>query len=234
MVVAIARAAVWAIFLPTAYASLLLASMGHAPPLRSTIEMVLAIAALVATRPLLSTDRARAEFAPLALRPWFLASAIGSMASGITLARAAAAFCHFSVLWRDAIGLGALAIPFFIAGVGVLRMRSWGIVMGALTALASIPIVAWIRDPIFAAPVLLTALPAALMGALVAIARLRANMTTWTPSDFEACSPPQTSELRSPPSTATRLRFSSTPPACPITSETLETSSSSGAARART
>lgn len=171
--VALARAAVWAMFLPTAYASLLLASMGHGPPLRLVVQMALAIAALVVTRPLLSTERARAEFAPLALRPWFLASAIGSMASGIMLARAAEAFAHFHVLARDAIGLAVLAIPFFIAGVGVLRMRSWGIILGALAALASIPIVAWIRDPIFAAPVLLTSIPAALMGALVAIARLR-------------------------------------------------------------
>jgi hypothetical protein len=230
LVLAIARAIVWATLLPNVSVALLLAPMGHAPPLRMIVQMVLAIAALVVTRPLLSTERARTEFAPLALRPWFLAAAIGAMASGITLGRTAEAFAHFPALARDTFGLAALAIPLFIAGIGVLRMRAWGVVLGVLTALASIPIVLWMRDPLLTTPVLLATTPAALMGALVAIARLRpvvrhrvesnlrvadeevATMAEWTPSDYEECSPPPSFAPRLRESSAMRLRSSSTPP----------------------
>jgi hypothetical protein len=200
--VALARAAVWSTLLPSLYITALLAPMGHAPPLRLVAQMALATVALVVTRQLLSTERARAEFAPLALRPWFLASAIGAMASGLTLARTAATFSHFPALARDTAGLAAIAIPLFVAGIGVLRMRAWGVALGMLTALASIPIVMWMHDSLLTIPVLLASLPAALMGALVFIARLRsddpvvhqrvehtnvrvATMAEWTPSDFE-------------------------------------------------
>lgn len=204
---AILRAIVWSTFLPSAYATVLLAWLGHAPPVRIVVEMALATLALVVTRPLLSTERARAEFAPVALRPWFLASAIGSMASGVTLARVAESFAHFSMLARDAIGLSVLAVLLFVSGVGVLRMRAWGVLLGAFAALASIPILAWMRDSLLTVPVLLASAPAAMMGVLVAIARLRSvpvvhqrvepmlrvatdenTMSTWSPPDYEECS----------------------------------------------
>jgi hypothetical protein len=169
----IARAAVWATFLPNAFVTLLLLPMGHAPPLRVVLEMALALAALVVARPVLSTERARAEFAPVALRPWFLASAIGTMATGVVLGLLARSFAHFHELRHDAIGLAALAVPLFVAGIGVLRMRAWGVVLGALAALASIPLVAWMHDSLLTVPVLLAATPAASLGVLVAIARLR-------------------------------------------------------------
>jgi hypothetical protein len=170
---AIARAGVWAILLPNVHVTLLLASMGHAPHLRMIVQMALAIGALVVTRPFLSTERAREEFAPVALRPWFLASAIGAMASGIALARLAAAFAHFPVLVHEAVGLGALAVPLIVAGFGVVRMRAWGVVLGALVALASIPIVLLMHDSLLTLPVLLACAPAALMPALVVAARAR-------------------------------------------------------------
>jgi hypothetical protein len=157
------------------WATILLAWAGFAPPLHMVAEMGLLLGALVITRRLMSTERARAEFAPLALRPWFLASAVGAMASGIALGRLALAFSHFPALARDVMGLAALAIPLFLAGLGVLRMRTWGVALGALTAIASIPIVLWMRDTLLTAPVLLAAVPAALMAPLVAIARVSPN-----------------------------------------------------------
>jgi hypothetical protein len=153
----------------------ILARAGHAPPLRIVVEMAIAVLALVVTRPLLSTERARAEFAPVALRSWFLASAIGAMASGITFARAAQEFAHFSVLARDTFALAALALPLFIAGVGVLRMRTWGVVLGTLAALASFPIIVWMRGSLITVPILLASVPGALMSVLVVIARLRSE-----------------------------------------------------------
>jgi hypothetical protein len=170
---AIARAIVWATFLPSAWATVLLASMGHAPPARIIVQMALALGVLVVTRPLLSTERARAEFAPLALRPWFLASAIGALASGVTLARLAGAFAHIPMLARDTAGLATLAVLLSVSGLGVLRMRAWGVMLGAFTALASIPIVAWMHDGLLTLPVLLASAPGALMAALVLVARTR-------------------------------------------------------------
>ena len=163
----------WATLLPNAYATVLLVTHGYAPGFRTVAEMALALAALVVTRPLLSSQRAREEFAPVALRPWFLASAIGAMASGVVLARLAAAFAHFPMLARDAIGLAVLAVPLVVAGVGVIRMRAWGVVLGALVALMSIPITVWMRDSLLTLPVLLACAPAALMPALVLAARKR-------------------------------------------------------------
>jgi hypothetical protein len=96
------------------------------------------------------------------------------MASGLALGRLAQAYSHIPMLARDTIGLVALAIPLFVAGFGVLRMRTWGVVLGTLAALASIPITLWLRDPILTAPMLLACAPAMLMPALVLLARDRA------------------------------------------------------------
>ena len=222
------RAAAWAALLPNAYVTLLLATTGHAPPSRVILQMALAAFGLVVSRPLLSRERVGASFDPVALRSWFLASAIGAMASGLTLAVSAATFMHFPTLLRDSVAFVTLAVPLFFAGLGVLRMRAWGVVLGAFASLASIPLALWIRDPLMALPIVAASAPGALMSALVAVARARVRdepstprvrvapelrvasagesfvtLDEWTPSASEDSSPPLTSAPRSKASLAT-------------------------------
>ncbi len=168
---AFARATAWATLLPSVFVTILLAAGAHqGPPLHLVLEMALAALALVASRPLLSTDRARASFAPLALRSWFLAAAIGAMSSALMLASLAHVFVRFGFL-REVLGMSLVSGLLALAGVGVLRMRAWGVASGVVAAAASIPVVAAMYGSFLGVPVLLTAAPGALMGALVVAAR---------------------------------------------------------------
>jgi hypothetical protein len=168
---AFARATAWAALLPNVLVTVLLAAgVHHGPPLRLVLEMALAALALVVSRPLLATDRARASFAPLALRSWFLAAAIGAMSSALMLASLAHAFVRFGFL-REVAGMSLLSGLLALAGVGVMRMRAWGVASGVIAAAASIPVVAAMYGSLLGLPVLLTAAPGALMGALVVAAR---------------------------------------------------------------
>ena len=172
-----ARAMAWAWVLPSAATSALVVAMtGHAPHLRSIAVLAAATLALVVSRPLLSTERARAEFAPLALRSWFLAAATFAMAIGLDFASLAGAFAHFS-LWRDVIGLGALAASLVAAGVGLSRMRTWGLALGALAAAMAAPIAMWMHDSLSIVALVLGAAPGLLMGATLLAARARAPET---------------------------------------------------------
>jgi hypothetical protein len=171
MAQALARATTWAALLPNVLVTIILvAGTAHAPPLRIVAQMALAAFALVVSRPLLTTEHARASFAPLALRSWFLAASVGAMASGLALASLAAAFAPFGLV-RDVVGMSVLAAPLFASGIGVLRMRAWGIALGVLAAIVALPVVAWMRDPLLAWPILAATAPGALMGALVLAAR---------------------------------------------------------------
>jgi hypothetical protein len=112
-----------------------------------TLRLLTAVLSMVALRlaaPGLHTPAARAEFAPVAYRRVFLAGATAAVALGVSSA--------FGALWQAVAvlqghtggvsgavwGPALLVIPCLASAVGVLRMRAWGVLLGAATAMGSL------------------------------------------------------------------------------------------------
>lgn len=124
----LARGALWM----TAGSSLALVALDHAGMGAVTVA-ALASAALVTARPLLDGHETR-SFAPLRFRRTFLAGAT-SMAA-IAFAAAVLAAQGFVADAPLMYGFnGVLALLLVAAVGGVLRMRAWGVLVGALASL---------------------------------------------------------------------------------------------------
>lgn len=124
-----------------------------------------AVTALVVAHPLVDEEAARASFTPLAMRRWFLASATASVATGIALS----SYAHIIGSWA----LAAIGAAFVAAGVGLARMRSWGVFAGAAASALALTVGGSVFP--FAAITLATAIPGAMMvgGVLAARAAMR-------------------------------------------------------------
>jgi hypothetical protein len=166
---ALARAAAWSVILPTALAtSLLVTHLSHVN-LSMLVPSAAAAIALVLTRPLLHTEEARATFAPVAMRGWFLASAVGAIGVGLAATELATEFAGAHLL-PDALALGALGVSLFASGIGVMRMRAWGVVLGLLSSVLAL-FSALHFEWFMGWPIHATALPGVMMTVAVLAAR---------------------------------------------------------------
>jgi hypothetical protein len=100
--------------------------------------------ALFLARPMLHSAEARAEFAPSSFRRWLLAGATASAGSAIV----AGLLALDAVRWHPvaAIPLFGLALAQVASAVGVVRMRAWGILLGALTSVVSLVTALFMHD----------------------------------------------------------------------------------------
>lgn len=148
---------------------------------------VAAGAALLLSSPLLRTARARAEFAPARFRRTFLAGAtsavcVAAFAGLIGLVTAWYFTPHTFVWLASAAGLLG-------AAVGVVRMRAWGVLLGALTTIFVLVSAAVMRD--WDPWLLQCAAPGALLALPVALAKLFPEQEAAAPAmRIEAAAPP--------------------------------------------
>lgn len=160
------------ILLPTMIAALFALVQGRHLPLDALAVMVATGAALVLSWPMLHTIEARKTFDPKAFRHWFLAGATTTAATGI--ATGAVAFeagighgHHVGIL----LSFGALSLSLLASAVGVVRMRGWGIVLGALTSFVLLAVAPFMRGDV-AFALMLAASPGLLLQLLpVLVAR---------------------------------------------------------------
>ncbi len=89
---------------------------------------------LLVSRPLLHTERARRDFHPVAVRRSLLAGSIGSVAASMVAGFGALA--SYDMHQKGATGLAAAALALGASAVGVVRMRTWGVLLGGLTSAA--------------------------------------------------------------------------------------------------
>ena len=89
--------------------------------------------ALLLGRPMLHTDQARAEFAPVRFRRWLLAGAVASVAVAAATGIIGALFVSVGELGSGS-ALLALTGALLASGVGVARMRAWGVLLGMLSS----------------------------------------------------------------------------------------------------
>lgn len=159
----LSRAAAWVVFAPAAIVTVVSTLGGHHPELAAAAFAVGSGSALLLARPMLHTAEARAEFAPSRFRSWLLAGATASTATAMVTA-----FIGLDAISRSMHGWGSLSVAAgFLAlatallgsALGVMRMRTWGILLSGLTALATFIVAAVLHDPAAGLALSLTALP---------------------------------------------------------------------------
>lgn len=159
----LSRASAWLVLAPSALITVLSTLGGHHPELVAAALMVGSGGALLLARPMLHTAEARAAFAPSRFRSWLLAGATASTATGMI-----AGFIGLDAIsrtfdgWRSlgvAGGLLALGAALLGSALGVIRMRTWGILLSGLTALVTFVVAAFQHEGAAALALSLTALP---------------------------------------------------------------------------
>jgi hypothetical protein len=164
------RGAAWAVMLPTAVATVLRAL--HGRPFEAGVA-ALAVgcgATLVASRSALHRSRAAESFAPARFRSWFLASATASAAAATWLAFVTFVGAKLGQPTATAV-FGFVTACVLASAIGLLRMRAWGVLVGALTS-AALGVAAIAAGGPWALGLGLTAVPGAMMALGVALARL--------------------------------------------------------------
>jgi hypothetical protein len=166
----LSRGVAWTLFGPAALGSVLSLVLDGRTELAAMALAAASGLALVLGRPMLHTPSARAQFAPVRFRRWLLAGAVASVTVAVATGMVGVAFSAMGELSAGAPLLllsGALAA----SGVGVARMRSWGVLLGMVTSavLCSVAMAFQRADTTFLAlaglPGLMLTLPVLLRGA---------------------------------------------------------------------
>ena len=139
-----ARAVAWTVFAPAAIVTLVSALVGHHPELIAAALASGSGAALILARPMLHTPAATAEFAPSRFRSWLMAGATASTAAAGITGLIGLDFLYRAWSWSAHPGYGsgaallALSAALAASAFGVIRMRSWGILLGAFASLVTL------------------------------------------------------------------------------------------------
>jgi len=142
----LSRAMAWLVLVPSAMVGTLSLVSGHTEWAAAAFAAASGGALLLA-RPMLHTADAHAQFAPSAFRSWLLAGATASAAAGLLTGAAGLDSFHFhSGFPAAALGLVALGVSLLASAVGVIRMRAWGILLGAATSMVTVLAALWHHD----------------------------------------------------------------------------------------
>ena len=139
----LARGTAWTVLAPTVLITIVSMFTGHTD-LTAAAFAVGSGGALVLARPMLDTAEARAEFAPSSFRKWLFAGATASVSAGLV----SGLFALDGLRWHApaAIALFGLALALLASAIGVVRMRAWGILLGALTSIVTLVAAAFMHD----------------------------------------------------------------------------------------
>jgi hypothetical protein len=166
----LSRAVAWGVLAPLLAGWVFALFAGHFLGFWAVLMTASPAAALLFARPALHTDEARRAFCPARHRRLFLAGAVASAAAGLLAAFVALASGIDGHRGASA-GLSALAFGLLASGVGVARMRTWGVLLGAGTAAATLLAASFQSDGLGALALTLPALPGLLLAATVVAAR---------------------------------------------------------------
>lgn len=139
----LARGAGWTVLAPTALIAIVSMCTGHTD-LTAAAFAVGSGSALVLARPMLDTAEAHAEFAPSSFRKWLFAGATASVSAGLV----SGLFALDGLRWHPAtaVALLGLSVSLLASAIGVVRMRAWGILLGALTSVVTLVAAAVMHD----------------------------------------------------------------------------------------
>lgn len=141
----LARGTAWTVLVPSALVALVSTLSGGHPEWMAAALTAGSGGALFLSRPMLHTAEAKARFAPNRFRRWLLAASTASVTTGLVTGL----FALDAMRWHPGAGIPLLALSLSLIGsaVGVVRMRAWGILLGALTsAFALLTAAAFMHD----------------------------------------------------------------------------------------
>jgi hypothetical protein len=172
------RGALWLAVLPVSLFTVESIAEGRLPETSMLSTVVLVGAALALSRPLLDTERARRALAPTQCRSLFLASAVSSSSAGLLT-------LFISILdHNSALGLIPLSALLLATAIGIVRMRAWSILTGAL----SLPIALLLSATLGVMPSIVIVAPSILLLATLLHARSKAARSA-TSSTSCSCQP---------------------------------------------
>jgi len=176
----LSRATAWTILFPTAIITAVSLLNGHTEWVAAALAAGSGGALLLA-RPMLNTAEAHAQFAPSSFRRWLLGSSTAAAAAGV----ATAVFGLDGLHWHtsSAIALLGLAVSLLGSSIGVVRMRAWGIMLGALTSVITLVVSLFMHDAAGLA-LALTAVPGFMMILPVLIAKRERDRVAAGASSF--------------------------------------------------
>ncbi|HEY8073258.1 MAG TPA: hypothetical protein VIF62_04095 [Labilithrix sp.] len=182
-----ARAVAWSVALPMAVIATLELATRSSPDRLVWFLAATTGSALLLGRPMLHSDEAKRDFAPVRYRRTFLAGATASATTAL-FAGAASLDLANAHQWGAAFGIGALATSLVASAFGTLRMRGWGILLGATTSAISFLMALLVHDAA-SIPLALAAIPGALLALPIAASRL--GKPTEARMRVEAAAPPR-------------------------------------------
>jgi hypothetical protein len=145
---------------------------GRLPDAHTVFFAATSAGALLLARPTLHTDAAKAEFSPVGYRRTFLAGAVASVMTSVV----AATYAFEQLEWVNrghGLALFALGAALLASAVGVVRMRSWGVLLGMVTSVAVLGAALFSGNLLSAVGLALAAIPGALLASPLVAARLR-------------------------------------------------------------
>jgi hypothetical protein len=131
----LSRATAWTVLVPSALITSISLFSGHTEWTAAAL-VAGSGGALLLARPMLHSAEARADFAPSSFRRWLLAGATASATAGIMTGVFALDGLHWHT--ATAVALLGLSLSLLASAIGVVRMRAWGILLGALTSVVTL------------------------------------------------------------------------------------------------
>jgi hypothetical protein len=166
----LSRGVAWVVLAPMLVGWVFALYAGHSPGFWAVFMTASPAAALLLARPALHTDEALHAFCPARHRRLFLAGAVACTTAGLLSALVALATGIDGVSGAS-VGLSALAMGLLGSGLGVARMRTWGVLLGAVTSAATVVAALLATDGWGALALTLAALPGLLLAVTVVVAR---------------------------------------------------------------
>jgi hypothetical protein len=167
-----ARGIAWVVLAPMVVGVADSLSHGRLPDAHTLFFATTSAGALLLARSTLHTDAAKAEFSPVGYRRVFLAGAVASVMTGVV----AALFAAEQLEWHGrghGLALLAMTSALFASALGVVRMRSWGVLLGMVTAVVALGAAIFSGNELTAVGLALAAIPGAILGSPILAARLR-------------------------------------------------------------
>lgn len=129
----LSRGAAWIVLLPCLLVGAFSLLRGSAPPAELMGLLIGTASALLLARPMLHTKEALASFHPRVFRRWFLGGSTATSATALVTGGVALETIRHHQ-WGAAAAFGALTLALLASAIGVVKMRGWGILLGALTS----------------------------------------------------------------------------------------------------
>lgn len=157
----ISRGMAWLVAAPTGIAVAIEATKGHATSAPIMALFATAASALLLARPALHTKDAHAQFHPVQARRSLLAGSTATAATAFLTGGIALELVGDRGLFRaSTLGFAVLSLALLAISTAVVRMRAWGVLLGAAVSAVLLAASAMVRGPegvalaLFAAPMI--------------------------------------------------------------------------------